>query len=146
MEALSFLGAASSVISILDVASRCINSLRAFKQRWDDADMTVTLLISQISTLKAALDHISEWMSTATNKASQHHQLVIDLEQSLYSCKILITFIDDHVSSLVKGQCNELLFDSKAQAMLQDRKMQGCVSHLNNQIAALNLLLTALNR
>lgn len=145
MEALTILGAASSVISVLDVATRCIHSLRAFKQHWDDTDMTVTLLIGQISTLKAALSQISEWMSTSTGAAPQHHQLIMDLEVSLHSCRLLIAFIDDHLSSLILDHHNELMFKSRARAMLQDRGIKDCVNHLNNQTAALNLLLTALN-
>lgn len=124
MEALSILGAASSVFSILDVASHSINSLRTFKQHWDDAGMRITLLIGQINTLKAALEQISEWVSTTATSVPQHHPLVSDLEQSLYSCRILVNFVNDHVSSLLTDQYNELLFKSKAQAMIQDRKVR----------------------
>ena len=145
MEALSILGTTSSIISILDVASRCIKSLRAFKQHWDDADMTINLLVGQISTLKAALEQISNWMSTSVNAAPQHHQLLIHLEQSLYSCRILISFTNDHTSSLETDRYNELHLKGKAQAILQDRRIRDCVSHLNNQTGALNLLLTASN-
>lgn len=144
MEALAIFGAASSIVSSIDVATRCIKSLCALKQRWDGAELTITLLVGHITTLKAALGQISNWMSTAGNTLPQDDRLVADLEQSLDSCIILITFIDDHISSLVTDQNSELLFRSKVQAMLQDRRIQDCVGHLNSQTAALNLLLTAL--
>lgn len=144
MEALAIIGAASSIVSSIDVATRCIKSLRALKQRWNDPDLTISLLIGHVTTLKAALGQISSWIPMASNTSPQDHQLVADLEQSLDSCVILITFINDHISSLVTDQNSGLLFRSKIRAVLQDRRMQDCVGHLNNQTAALNLLLTAL--
>ena len=144
MEALATLGATGSVISIIDVATRCIRSLHALKQRWDDADITIPLLIGHMSTMKAALGQISQSTSTMIN-APQHQQLVLDLEQSIASCSTVMTFIDGHVSNLMRDESNNLLFRSKARAMIQDRRVQDCISHLHNQTAALNLLLTALS-
>ena len=141
MEALAIFGAASSIISSIDMATRCINSLRALKQRWDDTDLTITLLIGHVTTLKAALGQISSLMS---HTSPLDNQLVADLGQSLESCVILITFIDEHISSLLTDQNGELRFRSKTRAVLEDSLIQGCIGHLHNQTVALNLLLTAL--
>ena len=145
MEPLSILGAAGSIVGIIDVASRCISSLHALQQRWKDADMTVALMMGQISTLKAALEQISQWMHTDADTLSSHYQLVMDLELALNSSRISITFLDDHVATLMRDQYNELTFNSRARAMVQDTTVQQCAKHLNNQTVALNLLLTALN-
>ena len=80
----------------------------------------------------------------------QHHQLLIDLEQSLQSCRILMSFIDDHISTLAMHNDNNpspssTSFEKKVRAMLWDRRMQASVNHLHNQSSALTLLLTALN-
>ena len=145
MEPLSILGAASSIVSIIDIASRCISSLHALQQRWKDADITVALIMGQISTLKAALEQISQWMHTDADTLLSHYQLVMDLELALHSSRLSITFIHDHVTTLMRDKYNELTFRSKARAMAQDNMVQQCVKHLNNQTVALNLLLTALN-
>ena len=110
MEALAIFGAASSIISSIDIATRCINSLRALKQRWDDTDLTITLLIGHVTTLKAALGQISSLMS---HTSPLDNQLVADLGQSLERCVTLITFIDEHISSLLTDQNGELRFRSK---------------------------------
>ena len=145
MEPLSILGAAGSIFSIIDVASRCISSLYALQQRWKDADIVVALMMGQISTLKAALQQISEWINSDAEILSSNYQLLMDLELALHSSRLSITFIDDHVSTLMTNEYNEMTFRSKARAMAQDKMVQECTTHINNQTVALNLLLSALN-
>lgn len=145
MEPLSIVGAVSSIVAIIEVATRCISSLRALQQRWTGADWTVNLLVLQLATLKAALDQIREWSAENLSTEPQHHQLVMDLDTSLESCKILIAVIDSHVSTLKWDEADTLMFESKAKAVWKDQSIQDCVNHLHHQTAALTLLLTALN-
>jgi len=145
MEPLSIVGAVSSIVTIVEVATRCISSLRALQQRWTGADWTVNLLVGQLVTLKAALDQIREWSAENLSTEPQHHQLVMDLDTSLESCRILISVIDSHVSSLEWDEADTLTFESKAKAVWKDQRIQDCMNHLHHQTAALNLLLTALN-
>lgn len=141
MEPLSILGAAGSIISTIDVASRCISSLHTIQQRWHGADLTVALLSGHISTVKAALGQIAEFIQDRP----LDEQLVKDFELALVGCKLLLAFVDEHVTGLVTDDFNELSFGSKACAVLEDKKVQGYVNHLNNQAGALNLLLTAMS-
>jgi len=145
MEPLSIVGAVSSIVSIIDVATRCISSLRALQQRWTGADWTVNLLVGQLVTLKAALDQIHGWSAKDLGTGPRHHQLVMDLDTSLESCRLLVSVIDSQVSSLNWDEADTLTFESKAKAVWKDQSIQTCVIHLHHQAAALNLLLTALN-
>jgi len=145
MEPLSIVGAVSSIVAITEVATRCISSLRTLQQRWTGADWTVNLLVGQLATLKAALFQIREWSAENLSTEPQHHQLVMDLDTSLESCKILIAVIDSHVSTLEWDEADTLTFESKAKAVWKDQSIQDCVNHLHHQTAALTLLLTALN-
>ena len=145
MDPLTIVGAVGSVLGIIDVAARCIGSLRALQQRWTNADITVSLLIGQMSTLKAALDQIQEMTETNSWAISQDHQLVMDLDASVKSCQVLVSFIDKHVSNHEWNHLDHLTFECKAKAMWQDPNIQNCLNYLQHQTAALNLLLTALN-
>lgn len=107
--------------------------------------MAVALIMGQISTLKAALEQISQWMQTDADTLISHYQLVMDLEVALHGSRLSITFIHDHVATLMRDEYNELTFKSKAGAMAQDNTVQQCAKHLNHQTGALHLLLTALN-
>lgn len=144
MDPVSAIGLASSLLGIIDVAARSISALRALQQRWKVADLTISLVISQLTTLKAALNQIKEWISTSLNSI-QHYQLVMDLGASLESCETLLHFIDGQLSHLDFNDSNDLSIESKIKVALQDKAVKECATHLANQSTALNLLLTALN-
>ena len=144
MDPVSAIGLAGSIVGIIDVAARSISALRALQQRWKVADLTISLLISQLTTLRAALNQIKEWISTSLD-ASYHYQLVMDLGASLESCETLLLFIDGQLTQLDWDDSNTLSFESKIKAVLQDKTVRECATHLANQSTALNLLLTALN-
>jgi len=107
-------------VGIIDVATKSINSLRRLQQQWSGIDSTVSLLVAQ---LNAALNQISEWISMSLETRPQHHQLIIDLDTSLKSCKILILFIDGHLSRLEWDNNNTLTLESKVKAVLKDRNV-----------------------
>ena len=56
--------------------------------------MTVSLLVAQLTTLKAALNQISDWVSQRLKSEVQHHQLVMDLESSMQSCNLFASLMD----------------------------------------------------
>ena len=144
MDPVSAVGLAGSIVGIVDVAARSISALRALQQRWKVADLTISLLISQLTTLKAALTQIKDWISTSLN-ANYHYQLVMDLGASLESCETLLLYIDGQLAHLNWNDNNALSFESKIKAVLQDTTVRECATHLANQSTGLNLLLTALN-
>lgn len=80
-EALAIIGAAASVVSIIDVLSRSITTVRGLRDQWTDADLTVHNLLTQLTAFKAALTKIKEW--TDSDVAETHHQLKIDLDDSV---------------------------------------------------------------
>ena len=144
MEPVSAIGLVGSIVGIIDVAARSISTLRVLQQRWKTADLTISLLISQLTTLKAALGEIEEWIESSLN-AVQHYQLVMDLNGSLESCEALLVFIHEQLAHFDWCNSNVLSFESKIQAVLQDKTIKECATHLAHQSTALNLLLTALN-
>lgn len=145
MDPTSAISLAGSVIGIVDVVSRTIKGLCDLRQRWKEADLTVTLLISQLTTLKAALNQIAEWISSSLATESSHHQLIIDLEGCLGSCDVLMRFVERYLSRLDRNENSVLDYESRARIMFADKNLKAYVEHLNNQTNALNLLLTAFN-
>ncbi len=144
MDPVSVIGLVGSIVGIIDVSTRAISALRALQQRWKIADLKISLLISQLTTLKAALSQIEEWISTSLN-VTQHYQLILDLESSLESCETLLLFIDAQLIHLHQNDSKTLSFESRVKAVLEDNTIKECATHLDHQSTALNLLLTALN-
>lgn len=98
MEPVSAIGLGASVIGTIDVITRSINALRKLQQRWKSTDMTIGLLLGQLSTLKAALDQISNWITQSLEGVPENYQMVIDLEASLDSCNILVSIMASYIS------------------------------------------------
>ena len=144
MDLISAIGLAGSIVGIIDVAARSISALRALQQQWKMVDLTVSLSIGQLTTLKSALNQIEEWITNNLNEI-EHYQLVIDLGTSLESCKTLLLFIDEQLNHLGLSDSNHSSVESRIKVVLQDNTVKECATHLANQSAALNLLLTALN-
>lgn len=119
-----------------------IKSLQELRRHWKEADLTVPLLISQLTTLKAALNQIAEWISSSLVDIPQYRQLIIDLEESLGSCNDLITFMDHHMAKLAWTETQALTYESRVRVILEGKAIKDCLNHLNNQSNALNLLLT----
>lgn len=145
MDPVTILGTAGAVLSIIDVLSRTLKSLRDLHNTWKDADLTIVNLMSQLIALRAALRMISEWMSLDLAHVPQHHQLVMDLEDSVTSCRMLVKTMDDQLSNLDRTCNNALDIGSKIRLVFETKASQDFQTFIGRQTSALTLLLTACN-
>ncbi len=145
MDPVTILGTAGAVLSIIDVLSRTLKSLLDLHNSWKDADHTIVNLMSQLIALRAALKKISEWISSDLAHAPQHHQLVMDLEDSVACCRMLIQTMDDQLSKLDSTHNDRLDIGSKIRIMLEAKTSQDFQTFIGRQTSALTLLLTACN-
>ncbi|MCJ1314931.1 hypothetical protein MMC15_000245 [Xylographa vitiligo] len=146
MDPVSIAGLAASVLSIVNVIAKNVNALSTLQAKHSNADLSVFLLIGQLSTLKAALGLISVWIKTAGLAAkSEHLQLVEDLRVALNGCEVLILILDDRVDQLANKEGSEgLKVQGKIVFLWEEQELGVYVNHLNNQVNALNLLLSAI--
>ncbi len=144
MDPVSVLGVAGSIVTLAGVISKSLQSLLDLQTKYKKANLTVSLLIGQLSTLKAALNQISAWIDTSLVDAPQHQQLVADLTTSLDGCELLILLLDDRLNHLKRSSTVSLNTLGRAQLLRGESDMHEYLNQLNNQISALNLLLTAL--
>lgn len=147
MDPASIVSLATSVVNIVGVIAKNVNALSTLQAKYRNADLSVFLLIGQLSTLKAALGQISEWIKMEGLTAqSEHLQLVEDLKVALNSCQILISTLDDRVDQLAnKEGSDNLKVQGKVVFLWEEQELNVYVTHLNNQVNALNLLLSAIH-
>lgn len=100
MDPITIIGTAGAVADIIEVISKTISSLRALHNKWRGADSTILNLITQLTSLRAALDKISEWISSDLAGNPQHHRLVIELQDSITCCTMLTRTMDAQLSKL----------------------------------------------
>lgn len=143
MDAVPAIGLVGSIVSLVDVLSRSIQSLLDLRSRYQSVDRKVNLLIGQLSTLRAALNQITE-LNARLAPMPQHQQLVQNLTTSLGCCEIVIRDLDDRLCSSRRSEASDLDALAKIQFLQDENAMTDYLGLLNNQINALNLLLTAL--
>jgi hypothetical protein len=144
MDPISATGLATSLISTVDIIARSVSFLLALQTRYRQADLTVSLLIGQLSTLKAALNQICEWIKTKLVAVPRHEQLVKDLNVSIEGCKVLLLVLDERIVSCERSEDDSLNAMGKARLLWAGSDIDQYLAQLNNHIIALNLLLTAL--
>ena len=135
---------AGSVVSIVDVLARSVSFLANLQTKYKRADLTVSLLIGQLSTLRAALNQISEWITSNLAALHLNEQLVSDLTISINGCEFLVLALEDRIDSFDRNADRTLNSLGKAQLLWEENGTNDFLNHLNNQINALNLFLTAL--
>lgn len=149
MEPISAVGLSVSLISCVKVITTSINSLLALQTKYRQADLTVQLFLGQLSTLRAALNEICQWINVSLIGVAQHEQLVLDLTTSIEGCKVLLLILSDRIALLGLGGVDQdgsdlLGLRGKMRLLWAEKESNQYFSLLNNQINALNLLLTAL--
>ena len=147
MDPLSIVSLTASVSSIVGIITKTVNALSTLQAKYRNADLSVFLLIGQLSTLKAALGQISEWMRIEGCTAqSEHLQLFKDLMEALNGCQTLISILDDRIDQLAHKEGSDSL-DVKGKVLFlwEEQELNMYVTYLNNQVNALSLLLSAIH-
>lgn len=142
-EVVAVLGSIGAIVNIIDAASKVISTIHSLQTQWKDADLTVLSLASQLSAFRAALRRIQEWLDSEVPAA--HHQLVMDLDETLSFCNILIVKIE-----ALSADWKSLLGDPTAIAgrwkvTVAAKGLENVLVLVERQTNALVLLLTACN-
>ena len=87
----------TSILGITRGITTIVKNLHDLRSKYQAVSLTVSLLISQLSTLKAALGQISEWITMSLYADFKHEQLVADLNTSMEGCHILILVLDEQI-------------------------------------------------
>lgn len=140
---MEFIGTVGAIVGIIDVATRSICALSNIRWRFKEVNFSLDLLTGQLCAVRTALDQVQRFMNEELLGFESHYQLVLDLDVSLSCCKRLVDFLHEHIQKLEHNDDDSLTFMSKVQTMLQNQGMQECLTHLDRQIGALNLVLTA---
>ncbi|KAL3472244.1 hypothetical protein BJX99DRAFT_262447 [Aspergillus californicus] len=139
----SIIGTAGALVNVIQVISQTILAIRDLRGDWKDADLTFLSLTSQLTALRLALTKIQEWLSLETGDL--HHQLVMDLDESINCCIVLLTKLQDAVDSLRQKQNHALDLQSKVKLVFGKKSIDDIQKLLEHQTNALTLLLTACN-
>jgi guanine nucleotide-binding protein G(i) subunit alpha len=132
-----------AAINIIDAISRAISTIRSLREQWKDAEFTCLNLIGQLTALKAALWRLKEW--TESEAAETHHQLTMDLDESVNCCRILVAKIETMLLELSRGPNGTLKKLAKSKLLSRNSTINDLQKMIERQTNSLTLLLTTCN-
>ncbi|KAK0646975.1 hypothetical protein B0T16DRAFT_493847 [Cercophora newfieldiana] len=137
-------GAAASIASIIDIVGKTIRSIAQLRATWQETNLTVLTLESQLAALKAALGEIKVWIETHIDN-DPHHQLVMDMDRCISCCRLLIEKIHFEVSEIQTSAGDKLDPSSKFRLLLKTKDIENIQRMIEQQTNVFILLLTACN-
>lgn len=141
MEIAGGLAIAGSVAALVNNLYLTIMTIKQISDQMKSADAQLTSIVAQLSTIKAALAQIQDLLRTARYS----EQLQADMELSLQATQLQVDFINSKISRFkYKSTTSGLKFSSKAKMVFGSDDMNACLTRLNHQATALNLLITVL--
>lgn len=144
MDPISAIGFVSSTLTIVELVVKGIATLTELRDRYKIADLKVSLIIGQLSTLNAALNQVIHLLKDNPG-LPQDDGLIQDLSTSLDCVETVIVILDERLSSLRRHSAHGLNLMGKVAFLWDDSTLKEYLSLLDNQVNALNLLLTALH-
>ena len=128
----------SSILQIIDSVTKVTKRLNEVRQSYNNVALNTTLVASQLSTIRAALEALNEWRAIDRDSSGHSKQLDRDLGMSLSCCAILISVIDGKLdeSGYVPG------LKQKIRYLWLEDTLKEYISNLEGQVRALQLLLT----
>ena len=91
MEAAGVIG---TIIGLIDGISTLAKRLSEVKEKYRSNTLHTVSVISQLRSIRAALEAIKEWRTNNSDASKPSQQLDEDLKASLSCCAILISVID----------------------------------------------------
>ena len=134
-------GAGGDILGIIDVISGTIATLRDLQIEATDVNFIVSSITAQLTALKVALISIREWVDSES--VETHHQLVMDLDDVLSCCGMLMDRLKAEVSRLRADASARVNIKAKFKAAFSGKSMDNLESMIGRQMGALNLLMTA---
>lgn len=140
-ELLAVVGSVGAIINIIDGASKIISVIHNLQHQWHDADLTALSLASQLSAFRAALRRIHEWLDSEVPAA--HHQLIMDLDETLSFCNLLIIQVEDLSLGWEKLLEDPKSIASRWKVTFGNKDLDKVLVLVERQTNALTLLLSA---
>ncbi len=123
---------------VIDSVTKVAKRLNEIRESYNNVALNTTLVASQLSTIRAALEALYAWRASDRDSTGPSRQLDEDLGMSLSCCAILIRVIDGKLdeSGYMPG------LKQKIKYLWLENILKEYVSNLEGQVRALQLLLT----
>jgi hypothetical protein len=136
-------GSVGAICSLVAGIGKVILLITDISAKWEDADLTLLSMASQLTALRAATTKIQEWTEGGLQNA--HHQLIMDLDISIKCCQLLISKTEGFFAELADLTDKPLDLRQKFKVVFGSAGPENVQKLIERQTSALTLLLIACN-
>ncbi|PGH00121.1 hypothetical protein AJ79_08304 [Helicocarpus griseus UAMH5409] len=148
MDPASAIGVVGGAIQITGLITKTIHGLYTLQGKYRNADITLTSLITQLSTIKAAVTQLHDLAQYNPNGTPKHPEYIDGLDVALDGCTAIMDVLSEEVAQLTQASSNydpsqPLGLRAKMKAIWNEDLMRDHSDRLHAQVLALQLLLQA---
>jgi hypothetical protein len=149
MDAVVITGLAATAVEISGLIGSTIQGLHSLKGKFQDADVTIRQLISQLSTIKGAISQICDWAEFNSDGSPKGPEFMNGLNIALHGCQALMRALSEEVRDLTMLErpldllSSELGTKNNGQVVWNDGAMKHRSMVFGQLQALLQLFLTA---
>ncbi|KAK0611987.1 ankyrin repeat-containing domain protein [Immersiella caudata] len=140
---ITILGAASAVLTIIDLLAKTIRSVSELQSKWNMVDLTVSTFEMQLTGLNLALTEIRKWADC--NSEDPHYQLAMDLDHCLSHCRLLIAVIDGEIANLRTSEDSQHDVTARIRILFKMQGLSEAQEMIKHVTSTLGLILGACN-
>lgn len=138
MSGMEIIGVASAATSIAGVLSKSIKNVHELRSKYHAADLTFSVLDSQLNTLRNALDQMAQWSGNGCSD-----QLMQGSQSAVQGISALVRVLDDKLQTIQKNCSGDLTIHGKLSFLWGQSELSQYLNLLNGQIMSLSILLHA---
>lgn len=147
MDPVTAFGVVAGGVQVVQAIVCTIEGLSSLRGKYKNADLTIRSLIGELSTIKAAINQLSDWSKYNSQKSASNREYDEGLDVALEGCHAIMEVLAEEVAGLCEntnmGSTGVLGFKARMRVVWNDALMQNLEDRLHAQVRALNLLLQA---
>lgn len=144
MDPLSLIGGITATGSIVAAVVKTLKSLSDAYGRFDNADTTISLLITELTAIKAAVVSIEDWSKYHRKQSHTERELASAFGVSFDGCKVAMEILAADLAGITDLASNNP-FLAKAKYTWNEPEMTAHADRLRCQVSALQLLVQAVH-
>lgn len=151
MDPCSAIGVISASLSIVTTIGSTVKGLADLRNKFISADQSIRSLITHLSTVKAALNLIHDWAENDLVVSPTQGEFVDVLDVAINGCRETMDALAEEVADLVgssaaSSAAEKIGFRTRTKFVWNEGTMAGHQNRLQSQVAALQFLVTAMQR
>ena len=150
MDPISAFGLVAGAFQVTSLITDTAQGLSTLRGRFRDADLTIHLLIVELTTIKSAIAQLHDWSVFNSKGGHDQREYIADLDVALDGCQAIMDVLSEEVAALSGRSLSSdhvgagvMGLRARARVVWNEDRMKDYQGKLHAQVLALQVLLQA---